>query len=188
MKGTKKKIVDAMYELIAAEGYDKASIGKISDMIDIKKPSVYYHFKNKEEILIEMIDEFSRDFTDDFRAIFETKNKNEYIYALHDYGHQVIMKTDVDFVRVYSEIHKLSTRIVSVKSRVIKMESEYENAIRATFWQGVNIGAFSENFDLESGIQLFIIIMEGINNVISYDMPVDVLAAWTGFVDMMTKN
>ena len=53
---TKKKILDAMYDLVAEVGYDKASIGKICDRVGISKPSVYYYFSSKEEIFTTLLD------------------------------------------------------------------------------------------------------------------------------------
>ena len=53
---TRKKILDAMYDLVAEVGYDKASIGKICDFVGISKPSVYYYFPSKEEIFTTLLD------------------------------------------------------------------------------------------------------------------------------------
>ncbi|MEG0924997.1 MAG: TetR/AcrR family transcriptional regulator, partial [Anaerovoracaceae bacterium] len=54
-KTTKDKIIEAMYHLVAEKGYDKTSIGQIADSIGIKKASVYYYFKSKEDIFFQMV-------------------------------------------------------------------------------------------------------------------------------------
>lgn len=53
---TRQKIIDAMYHLIAEYGYDKASLSKLCDVVGITKPSIYYYFQSKEDILLAVHD------------------------------------------------------------------------------------------------------------------------------------
>ncbi len=188
MKKTREKIIDAMYDLVAERGYERASIALICEKICIKKPSVYYYFKSKEEIFLEMIDSISKDVIVDFKHLYEAKSKNEYIYALLEYGNTAILKTDIKYIRVSKEIYRLSNQMESVKNRTVKFESDYENAIRAAFWQGMHIGVFPGGFDMDLAIQMFIVLFDGIDNVINYDRGIDCLSVWTGFVNMITRK
>lgn len=47
---TKDKIISAAIKNFLTFGYDKTSLTSIANEIGIKKPSIYYHFKNKEEL------------------------------------------------------------------------------------------------------------------------------------------
>lgn len=53
---TKQKIIQSSIKNFLKYGYDRTSLALISEEIGIKKPSLYYHFKNKEEIFKESID------------------------------------------------------------------------------------------------------------------------------------
>jgi len=52
---TRQKIIDAAIDLIAKEGYRGASVRKIAGAVGIRESAIYNHFRNKEEILKEII-------------------------------------------------------------------------------------------------------------------------------------
>ena len=53
---TKEKILDAALTLFAENGYDGTSVEQIAKAVGIKAPSLYKHYKGKEEILNALID------------------------------------------------------------------------------------------------------------------------------------
>ena len=53
---TKEKILDAALTLFAENGYDGTSVEQIASEVGIKAPSLYKHFKGKEDILNALID------------------------------------------------------------------------------------------------------------------------------------
>ena len=53
---TKEKILDAALTLFAENGYDGTSVEQIAKAVGIKAPSLYKHYKGKEDILNALID------------------------------------------------------------------------------------------------------------------------------------
>ena len=53
---TKEKILDAALTLFAENGYDGTSVEQIAGIVGIKAPSLYKHYKGKEDILTALID------------------------------------------------------------------------------------------------------------------------------------
>ena len=53
---TREKILEAALSLFAENGYDGTSVGRIAESVGIRAPSLYKHFKGKEEILNTLID------------------------------------------------------------------------------------------------------------------------------------
>ena len=53
---TKEKILDAALTLFAENGYNGTSVEQIAKAVGIKAPSLYKHFKGKEDILNVLID------------------------------------------------------------------------------------------------------------------------------------
>ena len=49
-KDRRGQILQIAEELFAEKGYDKTSMREIAERLGIKKPSLYHHFHNKEEI------------------------------------------------------------------------------------------------------------------------------------------
>ncbi len=52
---TREKILDAALTLFAENGYDGTSVEQIANIVGIKAPSLYKHYKGKEEILNALI-------------------------------------------------------------------------------------------------------------------------------------
>ncbi len=73
-KSTKEKILDAMFELLAQGGYDKASMRKIAKKVGIRESAIYNHFKNKEAIFEAILE---RLFTNAFEDFFKKRPLEE---------------------------------------------------------------------------------------------------------------
>ncbi|MBB6214195.1 AcrR family transcriptional regulator [Anaerosolibacter carboniphilus] len=52
---TKDKILMVSLKLFLTQGYDNTTLSMIADEVNIKKPSIYYHFKSKEDLLFDCI-------------------------------------------------------------------------------------------------------------------------------------
>ncbi|MEG1875910.1 MAG: TetR/AcrR family transcriptional regulator, partial [Angelakisella sp.] len=104
---TRDKILRTMYTLVAEKGYDKTSIGQLAEAVGIQKPSVYYYFKSKEDIFLQLVEHLYRDDYDRPTRLFETANSAaDYRGALLALGENFI---DSYFAhqtlrRVYAEI------------------------------------------------------------------------------------
>lgn len=50
MKSTADRVLDAAEDLFAEKGYDATSLGDVADVVGIRSPSLYNHFRNKEAL------------------------------------------------------------------------------------------------------------------------------------------
>lgn len=57
---TKERIMEAALTLFSQRGYDAVSVGQIAETVGIKAPSLYNHFKSKQDILKAVMDEMNR--------------------------------------------------------------------------------------------------------------------------------
>lgn len=55
-KTTKEKIFEAAIDLFAQKGFDATSMREISEVVGIKKASMYSHYKSKDEILEKIVE------------------------------------------------------------------------------------------------------------------------------------
>ena len=58
MSETKQKILDVALDLFSQNGYSAVSIRDICKRVEIKESSVYYHFQNKQAVLVELLHRF----------------------------------------------------------------------------------------------------------------------------------
>lgn len=66
---TKKKIIEAALILFSEKGYSDVFVGDIAKAVGIKAPSLYKHFKSKQEIFNAILEELKADYTKQAAAI-----------------------------------------------------------------------------------------------------------------------
>ena len=59
---TRKLLREALMELILEEGYDAISIQDITDKANLGRATFYLHFKDKDELLLDVMDQFMDNF------------------------------------------------------------------------------------------------------------------------------
>ena len=186
MSDTRNKIIDTMYKLLAQKGYDKTSIGQIAEEISIKKPSIYYYFKNKEEILLEMIDKFyTPNLGNDLLQLKSIEDTIEYKNYLFNYGYNFIdyYQNDLELRKVCAEVNIQSNRIEAVNQKFFECDKKYEDTVKYIFEHGIKINAFKKDFNLEIAKQMFIVYIQGLDNAIVYGMGIDCKAVWKKFIE-----
>jgi AcrR family transcriptional regulator len=55
---TKAEIRAVALELFTERGYDATSLREIAERLGLTKAALYYHFKNKEDIILSLLDEY----------------------------------------------------------------------------------------------------------------------------------
>ena len=63
---TKERILDAALTLFAENGYNGTSVEQIAGIVGIKAPSLYKHYKGKEDILNALIDSAEEHYEESF--------------------------------------------------------------------------------------------------------------------------
>jgi AcrR family transcriptional regulator len=53
-EGTRERILDVALELFNEQGYERTSLREIAERLGVTKAALYYHFKSKEDILLEL--------------------------------------------------------------------------------------------------------------------------------------
>lgn len=87
---TKDKIMDVALNMFSERGYEAVSIRDICGEVGIKESTIYYHFKNKKDILDSLISKFKTHIEellsqiDDFGAMTDKKQKDEAEYNVID--------------------------------------------------------------------------------------------------------
>lgn len=59
---TKKKILDAALNLFSEKGYGNVYVGHIADAVGIKAPSLYKHYKSKQDIFDAILEEMKKSY------------------------------------------------------------------------------------------------------------------------------
>ena len=83
-------ILDAARELFAAEGVEAVTMRRIADKIEYSATAIYFHFRDKEALLVELCDTDFRAFAQGFAAMAQIADPVERLrqsgYAYIDFG------------------------------------------------------------------------------------------------------
>ncbi len=106
-KDTKRKLFQVAAELFSRDGYYKVSVREICEAAGVTKPVLYYYFKDKENLLFEMIKETRITVNQlvEKYIINETKFVDQlegviklYIEFINDHSHFVQLSTFIQFM------------------------------------------------------------------------------------------
>lgn len=177
---TKQKIIDAMYKLIGTEGYEKASMGKICDSIDITKAAAYYYFKSKEDIFLEIVKNlYEEDYSKFIENINKSNNKEEYKTELLQFGFSFIdiCQNDSELRKIYYEIDIQAYRIPQVKEYINAENHRMNKILNRIFEKGVSLKLFEADTINIKALYLQIV-MEGLNKAILFEFSFCVKEVW----------
>lgn len=143
MKDTKQEILDATFHLFAEKGYH-TSMSDISKKVGIKVPSIYSHFKSKDEIIYIVMEREIKYFFEKIRSDIKMICKNEM-----DCGNR-LRKTFISVLTYYNNYEKLkSLRNISlickeelrIKCRelFIQEEAQTDKLLINIFEEGVRL-------------------------------------------------
>ena len=184
---TKQKIIDAMYHLIGTEGYEKASMGKICDSIDITKAAAYYYFKSKEDIFLEIVKNlYEEDLSKYIENINKSNNKEEYRTALlqFEFSFIDIYQNDSELQKICYEIDIQAYRIPRVKEYVNSANHKMNKILNSMLEKGVSLKLFEED-TIHIKAQYLQIVMEGLDKAILFKFPICAKEVWQYSVDQL---
>lgn len=118
----KEEIVDAALILFATEGYHSTSIAKIAGKAHISKGLVYNYFKSKEELLIQVVENASKDvyqYLDlNNDGILGNEDLKEFINSIFQ-----MLKEKIHFWRLYLSF-AFNPQILEVITRNVPQKSD----------------------------------------------------------------
>ncbi|QHI73837.1 TetR/AcrR family transcriptional regulator [Aminipila terrae] len=187
----KNEILHAAYYLFAEKGY-ALSMSEIAEAVNIKTPSLYSHFKSKDEI-IELIirDQIEHCFDTIEKSTLKLKDKNceEKLKSILFYVIDYYKKNSrLNFWRHISLLHNKKLKNIS-KTLIQERDSYISEHIKNCFAAGIKNKEIKDNVS-EGQMYLYFSMIQGILNATFYvqkdEITIDDFASlaweayWTG--------
>ena len=164
---TKKSILASAKRLIARRGYENTSLSDIAKYAGVTRGSVYWHFENKEELLIALLDSLEEDFPSCkyIKAACNPKEENP-LLMLKNWVLYMVDDLDVEFLssRFVAEFMKIvhgSVRNKELQERLKKRIEIRNNFTALALKNAVNKGQLPKNLDIEAASQHLIMFFIG---------------------------
>lgn len=136
------KIQEAAIKLFAENGYEKATMTEIAKAVGIKKPSIYAHYENKQEIFLSIIEELSSVYVAKFKEEID-KYRN---LSVEEQLYSVLESTRLFFQ--HEDLGLFLKRMLlfppnELEGLLLKRYEEFENQllqiIRELFEKGIDV-------------------------------------------------
>lgn len=138
----KKKIILAAISEFAKDGFDKASIDAIALKAKVAKGTVFYHFKSKQVLFEEIVEEGHKT----FEEIIKRKTKN---LKKEKEKVELIVEIEIDFIRKYRDLFSIYL------GDIIKKMTTFQ-IIEDILEKGIKNGEFRKDLNIKtSAIALF---------------------------------
>lgn len=180
-----------MYTLIAEKGYDSSSIGQIATIVGIKKSSIYYYYKSKECIFIDLAKHlYKQNFQRPLKELPPATTSQHYRENLEQLGKMIISYyfENPSLRKVYAEIDVQTNRIPVLKEFVHSFDLEFKQFFIDYFQYGIEMKVFTPLFDVDEISQLLCTILVGIDHCILYNMPIDPEKVWQKTIDYIFRE
>ena len=143
---TKDRILDEALTLFSENGYDGTSVERIAEKVGIKAPSLYKHFKSKEDILNAIIDNaearYEESFGSEKRIGRLPESKEEFVritmerisFTMHD---PMIRKIRKFLVQEQFRNERLAE--ITTRHQLVGIQKMYEKIIEGMMKNGLFI-------------------------------------------------
>ncbi len=178
---TKKKIIDSAYQLLADKGYDAMSIDEIMKGAGKTKGSFYVHFKNKEDLLYEVIqNRLDRNFDHIVEETLkklsdETCNVQLVLKGLMRLVHAGTGGVDRElWTAAYYQMVVLSRKNQIVREWMLKQYHAWVDFMSKIILRGQELGQIRTDIDVRVMVNMLISLLEGYELRSMVDPEIDV--------------
>ncbi len=184
----KDKILEAMYHLVAKQGYEKTSLNQVAQAVSIQKPSLYHHYKSKEDIFLAVIERYYNQLFTVNEAQLECLTTPEaYRHYVRSYGLGLLTDfQDNRELRLFcDEINIQEQRNPVIAQRMRDYDSHTLKTMGVLLEKGVSVGAFPSSFSLQAEVQTMLVLLVGLSEVQLFHMDVNCILVWEHYVERL---
>ncbi|WP_416292116.1 TetR/AcrR family transcriptional regulator [Paenibacillus illinoisensis] len=141
---TKKKLADASRALFVQKGYKATSIEDIVAATGSSKGNIYYHFKSKEGLFLYLIDEWDREWEENWASKEHLyKTSTEKIHGLME--QLVLDDMNHPLTKAADEFFTGEKKENDIEERIALMFERHIQFNRQLIQQGIENGEFKED-------------------------------------------
>lgn len=143
-------ILDATTAVLGSKGYDLMTMDDVAGAVGISKPSLYKHFKSKEELVGEAMVRLLEGAIEQIAGLDPTLNPREKLMALLEWALRVRLGGGLPFLPSTSpHVRDMLMRNFKYMTRVLKLNRQLEGLVKQAQKEGLL------NADLPTDVILF---------------------------------
>ncbi|MFC6463521.1 TetR/AcrR family transcriptional regulator [Marinilactibacillus sp. GCM10026970] len=183
---TKKYIQEIATKIFGYKGYTATSMADIKNETNLSKGTIYYHFKNKEDLYLYCLIQSSNNYVKKWKII--SKNDSSAVDKLYSWGKLNSMESQQPLTKTISEylvsVHKDDT------STFISIFKPELDIIRNIIEEGIASGEFKIDLDVESTTFILFNLISSLDSsfYIGYKVPETQRNHYMNAIDIVVKG
>ena len=158
---TRDDIYTTGLEMFLRLGYGGTTLDAIAESVGVTKPAIYYHFKSKRELIMEMLKSVYRT-----RASLAWGNLEESASAweeLKQFNSQYmgLLKQDITQFFAWLHLNVIALEDEEYKELLLDFDKQYESTARRILEKGISTGEFQIN-DVDATTEIIACYMDGL--------------------------
>ncbi|PAF29240.1 TetR/AcrR family transcriptional regulator [Paenibacillus sp. 7516] len=158
------KAVEVAAQLFLRQGYSYVSMDEVVRASGVSKSNIYYHFKNKEELLQAVVQHWIAQYESQVYILLSQRERsveervNSFIATLSAGIEGRNFEGSCPFITLYMQTPASAP---DVKASISRFFRELQPMIEKLFQQGVDSGEFRKGMDAGAVSSLFVAALEG---------------------------
>lgn len=181
----KEKILEAMYHLVAKQGYEKTSLSQIATAVSIQKSSIYYHYKSKEHLFFATIHHYYHDlYTIPDEILENITTPQAFCDSFYDMASNVLKEFEENEIlqQFYCEVNLQSKRIPSLEEFLDDFDEKTSSNLTNFLEKGVHLGVLPQNINISIEVETITALLIGFSEMLLYRMKANCSAIWKNHV------
>ena len=142
IRSVREKILAAAVQLFAQYGYHAATMRDIARISGIQAASIYYHYANKQALLVEIMDTHMRDLNANLqRIMLEPGEIQQSLHAAIANHIRLHTSFKAQFFIIDTEIRALEDEH---RSAILALRDQYETMLQSLLREGMEQGVFRQ--------------------------------------------
>jgi len=162
-KERKSQIIEGLYKCLQKKPFNETSIKDIAKEAGVNHGVLHYYFKNKEDILLNFIDDVLDQHRNDFYVFYQSVkekklDKREKLKKMFQFMNNITFNNEL--AKVFIEIYELGIYNEKVKKKINKLYEEWNEILVTTIKPYIKDDQEAERLSLtimafHEGISLF---------------------------------
>lgn len=184
-EAAKEKIIQSAFQVFTKKGYQTTTMDDIAKEVGVSKAALYQYFKNKKELLNEIVLSYHNMFREVIRAALERQDSQN-----------LAEEVQGALLKKYRLHHEMLFEIIAIAAhdeeikKSLNIEYEKDTALLKELLQKlIDSGQIATKIDAETLAQLFVALYVGMAmKVIMGDDSVEIHKAWSNAIGAMINQ
>ncbi|OAS21563.1 TetR/AcrR family transcriptional regulator [Paenibacillus oryzisoli] len=177
---TKNKIIDAAYQVLAEQGFEKASTKEIAKQAGISQGLINYYFSSKEDLMFEIFHLESTRYIEEMNKISEIPLNENFI--------RQALAVPKNMVHQYPDWHRLRFELFAIGLRSEAGRKEIQQSLEAGKQQvlkSLNLLPINESINKQALASIINITIDGLALEQMADPDFDIDAAYLTLIELI---